>query len=82
MNKRVDELLEIIKHYEEHGFKDQLFKKIAEANEENADDYIDDGGIPISETAKYLSWYETTVQNRRISFSKKTRHLDDFFEAP
>lgn len=69
--KRIEDLLSIIKDYEKHGFKEKLFENIATENEDDYKQYDCDGGVPISETAKYMSRYDSAVQNKNITYSKR-----------
>ncbi|MGG1618217.1 hypothetical protein [Paenibacillus sp. NRS-1781] len=69
--KRIEDLLNIIKDYEKHGFKERLFEIIATENEDDYTQYDRDGGVPTSDTAKYMSQYDSAVQNRNITYSKR-----------
>jgi hypothetical protein len=76
LKKRVEELSQIIKCFEDNGFKEQLFKKVAEENQDDFENYIADGGTSTAPTAEFMSWYETIVQNREKRFSKKRSPVD------
>lgn len=79
LKNRVEDLLKIIRDYEQHGFKEQLFEKIASLHGEKAEDYINDGGVPMDEPAKYFSWYETAVRNKLTTFSKNRGSSTEYF---
>lgn len=68
----VEELRGLIRKYEEFGFKDELFKKVAEQNEENLDDYgTGTGRYTIDKTPKFMSKYEKLVNNRNVEYLRK-----------
>lgn len=63
-NVRIEQLREIVKKYEEFGFKDELLKKVAEQNGENIEDFTTHGGRPAyGETPAFIKKYEDAVNN-------------------
>src|SRR5690625_4975681 len=59
VREQMKRLEEIIKDYELFGFKEKLFEKIAEKNNQSVEDYSNTGGyITSAETAKYMEKYD------------------------
>ncbi|KKI90676.1 hypothetical protein WQ54_19340 [Bacillus sp. SA1-12] len=74
---RIEELREIIRQYEEFGFKGQLLQKIAEQNEDKLEDYTEHGGRPAyGETVNFIKKYEDVVNNKNVNLYTK---LDPMF---
>ncbi|MBT2627193.1 hypothetical protein J7I81_17860 [Bacillus sp. ISL-32] len=55
---KVKDLTSIIEDYERHGFKSELFKKVAEENEESYRDILDGKASSKSKTVEYMTDYE------------------------
>jgi hypothetical protein len=70
---KVNELKQILKIYEEYGFKEELFKKVAQSNGDNIDNYDESpSGHPVgNETVSFLEQYEATVNDKQTKFYKK-----------
>jgi hypothetical protein len=69
---KVNELKRIIKFYEDHGFKEELFKRVALNNGHDIDDYDSRGGHPVkNDTISFLERYEAAVNNKQTKFYKK-----------
>lgn len=75
----IDKLLGIIKDYEKYGFKEELFKKIAEENGKNLDDYVR-GGIGKDAVAEYMTNYEKVVDNAYTEYGLKRNYDNDYDE--
>lgn len=77
-NVRIEQLRNIIKKYEELGFKDQLLQKVAEENEDSLDNYSNGGGSPAyGALPRFMEEYEDVVNDKKVHVYKK---LDkDFF---
>lgn len=73
METHYQELKEIIDLYENHGLKEELFKKIGESIGENVSDYEDSpGGHKVNnELVKSLEKYERIVNRKNKKYSKK-----------
>lgn len=64
-------LLSIVKDYEEQGFKDQLFEKIALKNDEKLEDYTRGGFYSASTPlTKYMKNYDLVVDDKITSYEK------------
>jgi alanyl-tRNA synthetase len=69
---KIDQLKQIIKLYEEYGFKEELFKKIAEKNGHDLNDYTEGSGFHVNnETTQFIENYEKIVNNKVIKLYKK-----------
>lgn len=63
-----NQLLGVIKQYEEKGFKEKLFEAIAEENGEDLANYSESGFMASQDaTALYIGRYETVVKNKEVS---------------
>lgn len=63
-----NDLLAVIKQYEEKGFKEKLFEAIAEENGDDLADYSESGFMASEDaTALYIGRYETVVKNKDVS---------------
>lgn len=62
---RIQELKEIIKKYEEFGFKEELFNKVAESNNDKVENYQKGGGGFSSQnpTVTFMSDYDRLVDD-------------------
>lgn len=70
----VMKLKEVIYSYEEHGFKEQLFKKVAESNGEDYSLYsnsISNGYISKDATISFMENYEKDIHDKKISYYKQ-----------
>ena len=81
--KRIEDLLEIISEYEKYGFKEKLFEIIANENGEDVNSFTDSSPFGMDEnskTAQYMSWYESTVKNKKVYYGKKPKiGINDLF---
>ncbi|KAA6475747.1 MULTISPECIES: hypothetical protein [Bacillus] len=69
---KIEQLKEIIIKYEELGFKEQLFAKIAEENGESMEGFSYSGGRPLeSDTANFIQRYEELVHDKQVRIYKK-----------
>ncbi|RDW15946.1 hypothetical protein [Oceanobacillus chungangensis] len=66
----VGKLQEVIRDYERFGLKSELFKKIAEENEEDINDYSDVGRVSHDKTPTYMTKYERTVHESNKRYYK------------
>jgi hypothetical protein len=66
-------LNKIIEKYEEFGFKEQLFEKVAVSNGEIYDDYSDSpsGFRSTDATIDFMESYERNVHDKNIKYYKK-----------
>ena len=64
---------EIIDSYEEFGFKEQLFEKVATSNGENYKDYSDTrvGRRTKDLTTEFMERYEKNVHDLEVTYYKK-----------
>lgn len=71
--RKIDDLISVIKEYEKYGLKEELFKKVAETNGHNINDYDEgrDGHFVRNETVQFLEKYEAAVNNKNTMFYKK-----------
>ncbi|WCO63680.1 hypothetical protein [Bacillus licheniformis] len=75
---RNEELKEIIRKYEEFGFKEQLFEKVAKENGEKIEEFTYGGGRPIqTKTTDFIKEYEYRVNDKYTEIFKEVK-LDDF----
>jgi len=79
--EQLRKLQNIISSYEQYGFKDELFKCIANANSENYDD-IEEGtnylGEEITPTAKFIQEYEEFVHGKQVTYFNKSKKKYSF----
>lgn len=70
---KVNELKRIIQLYEENGLKEELFKKVAQNNGHNIEDYDQspDGHRFRNDTISFLEHYEEVVNDKTTKFYKK-----------
>ncbi|APH69755.1 hypothetical protein BAX60_21190 [Bacillus subtilis] len=61
--KKIEDLKEIIKTYEDRGFKEQLFKSIAEENSEDYAEITESYYSQQNETTKFMNNYEEVLDN-------------------
>ncbi|MCG1020772.1 hypothetical protein [Sutcliffiella horikoshii] len=74
---KIQQLKDIVKKYEEYGFKDQLIQKVADQNGDNIEEYTIGGGRPVySETATFIQEYEDVVNDQNVSVTKKFKDED------
>ncbi|ULH21323.1 hypothetical protein ACSYG7_13620 [Bacillus velezensis] len=64
IKKRVEDLKEIIKAYEEKGLKEELFKGIAEDNGENYTEIHEGAYQKQNETSKFMNKYEKALDSK------------------
>lgn len=64
IKKRVEDLKEIIKAYEEKGLKEELFKGIAEDNGENYTEIHEGSYQKQNETSKFMNKYEKALDSK------------------
>jgi hypothetical protein len=74
--KRVDELVEIIDAFEKYGLKEDLFKKIAEENDEDYGSIIKKTSWFGTEedkpkTAEFMEWFEKTLNGLDVNYGFK-----------
>lgn len=75
-SKRIEELLGLLKKYEQFGLKDELFKQVAESNGDDIKDYVKGKGFYESdETAKFLSYYEKLVHKDEEGYRPKNSSI-------
>ncbi|MGG4124823.1 hypothetical protein ABEV79_15070 [Bacillus licheniformis] len=79
---RIEELKEIIRKYEEFGFKEQLFEKVAKENDEKIEEFSYDGILPIqTKTTDFIEEYEYRVNDKQVRIYKKKerkkRNIED-----
>ncbi|MGN7404279.1 hypothetical protein [Bacillus safensis] len=75
--KKIEDLKEIIKNYEKANLKEELFKSIADSND---DDFNEIEGTQNGEgnaTTDYMNFYERTMGSKK-KYSIKKEPLNDF----
>ncbi|MDL5141142.1 hypothetical protein [Bacillus atrophaeus] len=72
---KVKDLTSIIEDYERHGFKSELFKKIAEENGDNYTDILDGKASSKAKTVEYITEYEQTL-DRKYRYSETITDFD------
>ena len=73
--KRIEELTNLLKTYEELGFKDELFREYATSiGEEGIVEKLttNGGAFTYSKTAAFMSNYDKLVHNRDTSYYQKS----------
>ncbi|MEC1440520.1 hypothetical protein P9D57_17670 [Bacillus sonorensis] len=74
---RIEELKEIIRKYEEFGFKEQLFEKVAKENGEKIEEFSYGGGLPIqTKTTDFIKEYEYRVNDKQKEIFKAVKFDD------
>ena len=77
LQRKFEELLSIVRLFEEHGFKDKLFEKIAHEEGINLDDFSTGGGYQIGQdylTLEFIKKYESVVNEKEnVEFFKKVK---------
>lgn len=64
---RIAELIKLLKLYENHGLKEELFKKIALDNNEESEEFIIGSSFDnYSPTAEFMTNYEKIVNNYQV----------------
>lgn len=74
VQKKYEELLSIVRLYEEHGFKENLFTKLAIDEGVNLDDYSVNGEIGMSinnPVIDVIKKYEHVVNDNQVTFYRK-----------
>lgn len=72
---RVEQLLSIIREYEERGFKNEMFKQVAEENDDDVENYTLGGGVTTNTpTTKFMNNYikvvDDTYSTYQLRFEK------------
>ena len=69
-SRREQDLIEIIRLYEEYDFKEKLFNRIAEKNDDKINNYDSySSAFPSDkELPVLMSKYESTVQNKDVNY--------------
>jgi len=70
---KIRDLKIIIEAYEKYGFKEELYKKIAESNGHDLEEYdtFNGGNYVVNDTVNFMEEYEFSVNNNRIKYYKK-----------
>lgn len=79
------ELMAVVKSYEKHTSKDQLFKKVAEEFDDNLDSYLEKtGGYDTTDTmnplALWMAKYEFIVNEKIVTYGKK-REMPKYMQS-
>ncbi|PEX85745.1 MULTISPECIES: hypothetical protein [Bacillus cereus group] len=81
VEEQLRKLQNIISSFEQYGFKEELFKCIANNNCENYDD-IEEGknylGEEITPTAKFIQEYEEFVHGKQVPYYNKSKQKYSF----
>lgn len=83
LQKKYEELLSIVKLFEEHGFKEKLFTKIAEDEGVNLEEFSTGGGFALDQSYSVLEVikkYENVVNDKKnMKFYKKVHDDNNEF---